>query len=677
MPGEYAAIGRAAGPDAFKLTDIIATASLVGGIFGKGGGGELGSALTRDAFLQRFGRTAGDRTWRDFRSEEDPEAPTVVTGKRFPYGVVPKKPRGVAIPDRGTFKAEPEVAASSGGPAARAGSLDGIFRNAFPRSASNFLVVSGRESQSGHPLAVMGPQVAYFSPQILMEQDVHAPAASGRPGIDAAGAAFPGVNLYVELGRGRDYAWSATSAGNDIIDTWALPVCEGGYMFRGKCLPFEVLERTNSWQPNLADSTPAGSQTLRTLRTKMGLVSGRGTVRGKPVVYVYNRTTYKHEVDNAVAGFLAFNTPEMIRGPRDFQQAAYRIGYTFNWVYADSKQIAYFNSGDNPVRHPRVDPRFPAEAKYEWRGYDPDANTMRLTPFREHPQAIDQRYFASWNGKQAPGYRANDGNYAYGPVDRVQLLTKRIETGIKGSKKLDLVGLVNAMEDAGTADLRGQEVLPLVFRVLRRERDPALRAALDLLGGWVASGAHRRDRDRDGKYDDAAAVALMDAWWPKLLEAEFMPALGANAFKALRSQQQFHDDPHNHLGSAFDDGWYGFTHKDLRMLLEPRKVRGRWSRSYCGGTRRRSGTLRRCATALVASLRAALPVAAEPAKLYSGDGCAAGDQICWDEVRFRPLGGVTQTPIHWINRPTFQQANEIPRTAPRDPGSPFSYPPRG
>ena len=40
MPGEYAAINRPQGPDDWKTTDIIATAALVGGIFGNGGGGE-------------------------------------------------------------------------------------------------------------------------------------------------------------------------------------------------------------------------------------------------------------------------------------------------------------------------------------------------------------------------------------------------------------------------------------------------------------------------------------------------------------------------------------------------------------------------------------------------------------------------------------------------------------
>ena len=84
---------------------------------------------------------------------------------------------------------------------------------------SNALLVSAADSASGHPLAVMGPQVSYFSPQILMEQDIHG------PGIDAEGAAFPGTNLYVELGHGQDYAWSATSSGQNIIDTFATRRC--------------------------------------------------------------------------------------------------------------------------------------------------------------------------------------------------------------------------------------------------------------------------------------------------------------------------------------------------------------------------------------------------------------------------------------------------------------------
>ena len=88
---------------------------------------------------------------------------------------------------------------------------------------------------------MFGPQVSYFAPQILMPRsDMHS------PDYDAAGASFPGTGL-VELGRGQDYAWSATSAGSDLIDQRVETVCDpdGGapdpqgtyYLFDGPCLP--------------------------------------------------------------------------------------------------------------------------------------------------------------------------------------------------------------------------------------------------------------------------------------------------------------------------------------------------------------------------------------------------------------------------------------------------------
>src|SRR4051794_37398889 len=455
MPGEYGAIGKPQGPDDFKPEDLIAIASLVGGIFGNGGGGELGSTQVYEAAQQRFGKKAGAKVWRDFREAEDPEAPTTVhTGAKFPYENFPKKAaRGsAALPDPGTLKTTlgPSISHSSSASNATTASahrtpladgLQGLL--AFPHANSNALVVSAAHSASGHPLAVFGPQVSYFSPQILMEEDVHG------PGIDARGAAFPGVNLYVELGHGRDYAWSATSAGNDIIDTFAMPLCttDGSppklssdpYLFRGQCLPFEVLTRDISWTPSIADQTPAGSETLTALRTKAGIVDARALVKGKPVVYVKQRTTYMHEVDSAV-GFAKFNDPGFITGPRAYQRAAFDIGYTFNWLYADADHVAYFNSGNNPVRNRHANPDFPVFAKYGWKNYNGDLNTAAYTPFKQHPQVIDQGFISSWNGKQALGYRAADSRWNFSSVDRVQMLNKGIKAGIKGRRKMDLPG---------------------------------------------------------------------------------------------------------------------------------------------------------------------------------------------------------------------------------------------
>jgi acyl-homoserine lactone acylase PvdQ len=676
MPGEYAAIGKPQGPDDFKPEDLIAIASLVGGIFGNGGGGELGSAQVYEAAQKRFGKRWGAKVWHDFREAEDPEAPTTVhTGKRFPYENFPKKAAkgSMALPDPGSFKStlgQTISHSSSGANKANASGFRGLF--AFPHANSNALVVSAAHSASGHPLAVFGPQVAYFAPEILMEQDVHG------PGIDARGAAFPGVNLYVQLGHGDDYAWSATSAGQDIADTWALPLCDpnGGkptassdyFVYKGSCQKMETLTRTNSWTPNLADSTPAGSETLTVQRTPLGLVSGRATIKGKPVAYVTDRTTYFHEVDSAV-GFKDINDPNLIHGPHDFQVAMSKVGYAFNWFYVDNKHTGYFNSGNDPVRPRGPNYNLPVwgKTKWLWKGFNDQLNTARYIPFSHHPQVVDQDWMTSWNNKQAPGFRSSDAQWGYGPIYRSQMLDQYLKPQVAGTKKTTLAGVVNAMENAGTVDLRANRLLPLAFKILGNVKNPAAAQALAELKAWHADGSHRIDRNKDGKYDNADAVRIMDAWWPLWLHAEFEPVLGADLFGKIQDMVGLDNPPNNggqHLGSAYQDGWWGYVSKDLRRLLA-RRERGKFSRIYCGaghsGRQSRKRMIRGCRSELLNSL---IKAARTPASaLYKDDACTAQhqseSQTCFDSVMFRPLGAVTQPLIPWINRPTFQQVVEI------------------
>ncbi len=698
MPGEYALINRPTGPDVWKVTDVISTASLVAGIFGKGGGNEIGSAVVLDEAKKRFGKK-GKKVWSDFRSAEDPEAPTTVHDTKFPYEKVPKKTPGLALPDRGTLEREPLVveASGAGGPVDTATARTGLTAGPEPSGllaplaehsgASNALMVSGKESESGNPLAVFGPQVSYFAPQILMEQSIHAPAGPQGPPLDARGSAFLGTNLYVQLGRGRDYSWSATSAGQDIVDSFAVPLCEPGggnasldsqsYEYRGKCEPFEVLERTNTWSPTAADTSAAGSETLRTLRTKLGVVTHRAEIEGKPYAYTRLRATYFHEVDSAI-GFSEFNNPETMRTSEGFMEAACKIDYTFNWFYINKDQIAYFNSGYNPKRSKKVDPNFPAfgKPKYEWQGYippsdevmkptpadssavDPHSLTANQEPCAKHPQTVDQSFLTSWNNKQAPAYRASDAEWGYQPIYRSDSLDERIEDGIAGGGKMNIVELINAMEDAGTVDLRGSQVLPWILKVLGTGKGASaeLKGAISSLRGWAKSGAHRRDLNRDGVYDDAEAVRIMDAWWPLLLKAEFEPTLGKGLYDAVESARGIDDTPHKsgtNQGSAYNGGWYGYVQKDLRTLLGE-KVKGRYSRIYCG-----KGKLKRCRADLLDSLEAAIAVPASEVYADADDNCSFGDaQMCFDAVEYTATGGIGQPPMPWINRPTFQQVVE-------------------
>src|SRR5213078_61040 len=92
---------------------------------------------------------------------------------------------------------------------------------------SNAAVISGAKTASGHPVAVFGPQTGYFSPQLLMLEELEGPGLSVRGGRPTLSATH--------------------------------------YLYHGQCLPMEVLEQDDAWTPTTADSTPAGSYKLITL----------------------------------------------------------------------------------------------------------------------------------------------------------------------------------------------------------------------------------------------------------------------------------------------------------------------------------------------------------------------------------------------------------------------------
>ncbi|MFF9478953.1 penicillin acylase family protein [Streptomyces sp. NPDC014733] len=694
FPGEYVltghvdAITNAGEIQPFKLTDLIALASVVGGLFGNGGGGEVPSALALLSAQQKYGVEKGTALWESFRERNDPEATkTLHDGQSFPYAVKPAEAEGTALPDAGSVTAEPLVYDRSGAagvkkPAqepveapAKYRKLEGLFKDGvLPKGAfdptqhrgmSNALLVSGKRTASGHPVAVFGPQTGYFAPQLLMLQEIQG------PGISARGASFAGVGMYIQLGRGQDYAWSATSAGQDITDTYAVDLCNTdgspatkdsvAYRYHGECVPMEKLERTNSWKPTIADPTAAGSYRMQVFRTKYGTVTHRATIGGKPVAYTALRSTYRHEADSII-GFQMLNDPSYVHDAQSFQQAAQHIGYAFNWFYADSRDIAYYNSGLNPVRNPKVDPALPikAEPQYEWRGYRPENNLTDYTPPAEHPQSVNQDYYVSWNNKQAADY--DSAGFGNGPVHRADLLDDRV-AALTAEGGVTRASLTRAMSEAAVTDLRGEDVLPELLRVLQSEpvTDPQLKKAVQQLDSWRRDGSQRRETAAGSHtYTHPDAVRLLDAWWPLLVKGAFAPELGGDLYKALTANLAVDESPsagHGptgaHAGSAFQYGWWSYVDKDLRTVLGD-KVQAPLARPFCG-----KGDLSACRDTLLDTLREATGKTGE--QVYPGDdSCKAGDQWCSDAIIHRAVGGLTHTAISWQNRPTYQQVVEFP-----------------
>ncbi|GHB53004.1 penicillin acylase [Streptomyces viridiviolaceus] len=667
FPGEYVltghkdAITNAGTIEHFKPTDLVALASVIGSLFGSGGGGEVANALSLLAAQEKYGVAEGTKVWESFRQRNDPEAVLTVHDGSFPYLPRPEDPQGRALPDAGSVEQEPLVHDRTGGAAtANATGASATAARTTVTSArrgmSNALVVSGEHTESGHPIAVFGPQTGYFAPQLLMLQEIQG------PGLSARGASFAGLSMYVELGRGQDYAWSATTSGQDIIDTYAVELCQDDhhYLYRGTCTPMEKVERKNAWKPTVADGTAAGSYTMRVWRTKYGPVEYRATVGGKKVAYTTLRSSFLHEADSII-GFQMLNDPDYLTGPQRFQSAVQHINFTFNWFYADSEHTAYYNSGDNPVRAGGVDAEFPVWARpaHEWQDWDPAANTARYTPASAHPGSLDQDYYISWNNKQAKDYTT--APWGNGPVHRGNLLDDRVRK-LVADGGVTRAALVKAMTEAGLADLRAEDVLPDLLKVIGDApvTDPVAAAAVDRLEEWVAAGSLRTETSRGSKkYAHADAIRILDAWWPLLVKAEFEPGLGSDLYTALtrnlpvdESPSAAHGPTGAHAGSAFQYGWWSYVDKDIRAVLgEP--VRGPLARAYCG-----DGDLAACRDTLVSTLKEAAGRTA--AQVYPGDdNCAAGDQWCVDSVIHRTLGGIKHGATSWQNRPTYQQVVEF------------------
>ncbi|MFF0163473.1 penicillin acylase family protein [Streptomyces sp. NPDC005263] len=667
FPGEYVLTGHkdsitnAGTIDHFKTTDLVALASVIGSLFGSGGGGEVNNAISLLAAQQKYGVEQGTQVWESFRERNDPEAVLTVKDGSFPYATKPADAQGEALPDAGSVTREPLVYDRTGSAAtAKAtGASTTAAKTAVTsarRGMSNALVVSGDHTASGNPIAVFGPQTGYFAPQLLMLQEIQG------PGLSARGASFAGLSMYVELGRGQDYAWSATTSGQDIIDTYAVELCQDDYhyLYRGTCTAMEKVEQKNAWKPTTADGTAAGSYTMRAWRTEYGPVEYRATVGGKKVAYTTLRSSFLHEADSII-GFQMLNDPDYVKGPADFQSAVQHINYTFNWFYADSEHTAYYNSGDNPVRATGVDAEFPVWARpaYEWRNWNPTTNTSDYTPASAHPHSTDQDYYVSWNNKQAKDYTT--ASWGDGSVHRGNLLDDRVKK-LVAAGGVTRAALTKAMADAALADLRAEDVLPDLLKVVNSSAvtDSTAAAAVSKLQAWLTAGAKRTETSAGSKkYADTDAIRILDAWWPLLVKAEFAPGLGSDLYTAFTANLPVDEAPsaaHGptgaHAGSSFQYGWWSYVDKDIRAVLGE-SVRGPLAQKYCGG-----GSLGACRDVLISTLKEAAGKTA--AQVYPGDDlCSAGDQWCADSIVQRTLGGIKHGNISWQNRPTFQQVVEF------------------
>jgi acyl-homoserine lactone acylase PvdQ/putative cell wall-binding protein len=680
LPAQYTELQQV--PEDFIAEDLVAIASLVGGIFGKGGGGEASNSVFRQQLRNEgYSNDEAQTIFDDFRSANDPEAP-VTTVKEFPYnnhGDSIDPDSNVAL-EPGTLETQFKAMGPDGDSPMNVGGLTN------PLAMSNAILASGDVSDGGVPSVVFGPQTGYFVPQLLVEKDIHA------PGIDARGVSFAGTDLVIELGRGRDYAWSATSAGADNVDEWALELCEPDgsqpdkqsthYLYDGECVEMDTYTHREFAKPSgggVCDPSATDECVVvefdveRAPSYNDAPVVGRAKgVDGNFYAIAEQRSTFKREIDSII-GFSRINDPTfMTDGAESFKQAFEGVDYTFNWFYADNEDIAYKQSCRCPIRDPQSDPDLLTigNGEYDWTG-------NFLAP-QDQPNVTnpERDFLISWNNKQARKFRSSDSTFSESATFRSEFLRARLEPAVEAAQgedtaKLTRGDMVNIMEDAGTVDLNAQEIYPLALAILNGTAPPdglvtddaTLEAMAQRLAQWVRDGGHRRDLDQDGDYDNAVAVAIGDATLRPMLDEVYGDELGDTELP-----QGVENHPRSGLGSAYNGGQADHLDKDFRQVLG-QDVEGAYSRTYCGG-----GDKATCADVLWTALSEAAELLSSPRPDNQDSSCLGYpdeykfgsdnpedwvyDDTC-DNISQTPVG-VTSVPDQpWINRPTFQQVMQV------------------
>lgn len=613
------------------VRDVIAVSAFIGSIFGAGGGAEASNAAFLNKLQTSMGPVAGRQAWEDAMQLDDPESPTTIT-QRFNYGwrtggAVTGSPTIdtgsiVSLDPRQTGAPTPTVAAAR--QATDTGALDPtqpFYPAAGPvphKQASNFLIVDKSRSATNNSLAVMGPQLGYYYPEIVQQMHL-----SG-PGIEAQGIVVPGLSMYMLIGRTQDYAWSLTSANHDVRDVFVEQLCttdgstptrqSKNYMFNGACTPFNIFDA------GTLNGTPITYPT-----SVHGPVIGTATSNGTPVALTRQRSTFGRDGLNLAA--LKDMTEGKATTADKFFTAANQFGFTFNWGYASRTQTAYFSSGLLPRRAAGLDRRLPTngDGSYEWKGY---------LSRNEHPHSVSGPggLLLNWNNQSAPGFMHGDDT-PYGSVHRVELFDKY-------PNKVTLANDVSVMNRAATEDGRSL-VWPVVSEVLRGSTPPnALDAkVVRLLDRWVSRDAPRLDADNNGLYDEAGPT-VMDALWGSIANAVISPVYGPltqdyNAIRGLGGQSA-----------------QSLVEKDLRTLLG-KPVKGKLKLRYCG-----NGSIDACRAALWAAID---QVAANLAATNGSDPGAWRSTA--SRTGFTP--GLIPDTMRTTNRPTFQQVLEFDGTMPR------------
>lgn len=553
LPFEFAEFGVGMPAD-WTVDDSISLEDVLILAFGSGGGNEVAQAALAKRLVERHGAAAGAAMFDDLVLAVDDDGPiTIPRGYDYPSRptlarLAEAQSRRALWPDARTIPSTDDVsialpplpAASAAAPRASIGTLEQLALVKDPEKAlrdmefirrgrdalqriftfgSNAQIVGPRWSETYNTAQTGGPQVGYLLPQWLADFGLH--SADGK--LDATGMTFAGAGPAVLIGRGRGYAWTTTTGGSDLTDTYveALnPANPREYLYNGSYEPMACRTETYTFR-----GVPFEEQEI--CRTRHGPVVSFDTANNQAYALRY---AWLNREGQTVEGFFRYNE---VTSVQDFATFANYLASNHNMFYTDDRgNFGYWHPGNHPVRAAGVDLRLPQDGSggSEWQG---------ILPIGDVPHAVNfsRGWLSNWNNQPAEGW---ERERSYSVVDNAADLERTLDP-LRQPVGDPFGGLVNPDRRVDFEDLSAN----LRYAAFKHHRDTFFRpflppdSALSSAPAADAAGVLRgwdgllTDRDGDGLYH--AGKTILDRWVSEMRNAAFGDDLGDDAGWATES----------------------------------------------------------------------------------------------------------------------------------------------
>lgn len=514
LPAEYPALVEV--PDPWKPTDTLAIAQYLLDVFGRGGGGqEVQNAQIFGKLTETLGdEQAADAALADLVWVQRNQTYTTIKPEDAPAWATPAAERVLGIDNVPAAQRE-AIAASAEAKVvddAHAFIADAARAAGLPfKGGSNAQLISGRFTASGKPILYGGPQMAYFNPMVPYELGLHG------AGYDAVGMGVAGTPGVI-IGRTRNQSWTVTSGSSDQVDIVAEKLTgKQTYLVDGQERQMDCRTELHAVRPGPAefaggDPEDPGAVTPDVVKQEVcRTIHGPVIWRSADGRYAFaSQRSYRGDEARSGTLWLGVGRTRTMQEFRDLFET-FRFEFNFNYVN-EAGDIMYMHVGAQPVRDPRLDPRYPRpgwDSTYEWDG---------ILTGSDLPHVINPAsgYTVNWNNNPAQGWPSGDVREQWGDVHRSELMHNALKPILdRGNVTIADVEAVN--EFASTHEPFAGDFYDLFHGAAVALGDTGAQNAFE---DWRASSYDWYDRDADG-FHDQPGFRLYELWRERMQSLVF------------------------------------------------------------------------------------------------------------------------------------------------------------